>query len=141
VRAVTVPERTAEAVRDVIERWVGLLVDERFDEALALLATRPESPLETTWTPELLATVIRNYGFLDPHPSGATFRVTSIASANGEGPRFDATWYERPTRDDRWGSARYDLPLNGEWSDVTASFDILDGPFGPVLALDDVHVM
>ncbi len=120
MRAVTVPERTAEAVRDVIERWVGLLVDERFDEALALLATRPESPLETTWTPELLATVIRNYGFLDPHPSGATFRVTSIASANGEGPRFDATWYERPTRDDRWGSARYDLPLNGEWSDVTA---------------------
>jgi hypothetical protein len=137
VRPLLVPERTPEAVRDVIERWVALLVEERFEEALGLLA-----PSRTqTWTPELLATVIRNYGFIEPHPSGATFRFTPIASATGDGPRFDATWFERPTRDDRWGSARYDLPLNGEWSDVTATFDILDGPFGPVLALDDVHVM
>jgi hypothetical protein len=135
--AATVPERTDEAVRAVIERWVGLLAEDRFEEALGMLAPLPSK----AWTPELLATVIRNYGFVEPHPSGRTFRVTPIATAVGNGPRFEVSWYPQPTRDDRWGWATYDLSLNGEWSDVTAAFDILDGPFGPVLALDDVHVM
>jgi len=67
--------------------------------------------------------------------------VRSIATAVANGPRFEVEWYAEPTRDDRWGWAKYDLPLDGEWSDVTATFDILDGPWGPVLALDDVHVM
>jgi hypothetical protein len=39
------------------------------------------------------------------------------------------------------GHAHYDLPLNGAWSDVTATFDILDTPDGLALALNDVHVM
>lgn len=97
------------------------------------------------WTAELLATVIRNYGFIEPLASGRTFAVTPIESALGEGPRFDVTWFdaggERRPDDARVGFAHYDLPLNDEWSDVTASFDIVDSADGLVLSLDDVHVM
>jgi hypothetical protein len=76
------PDRTDQAVCSAIERWVGLLVEQRFEEALAMLAP-----------PDLL------------------------------------------------GHARYDLPLDGAWSDVTAMFEILDLPEGAVLGLDDVHVL
>lgn len=57
------------------------------------------------------------------------------------------TWFERPVTNrldhapDLLGHARYDLPLDGQWSDVTATFEILDLPEGAVLALDDVNVM
>ena len=39
------------------------------------------------------------------------------------------------------GSIRFDLPLDGEWSDLTATFDIVEEEGGLVLRLDDVHVM
>jgi hypothetical protein len=56
--------RTNEAVRLIIETWVGLLVEKRYEEALAMLVL-PRSLLDAPedgrpWTPELLATVIRN---------------------------------------------------------------------------------
>jgi hypothetical protein len=42
---------------------------------------------------------------------------------------------------DLLGNARYDLPFDGQWSDVTSTFEILGLAEGAVLALDDVHVM
>jgi hypothetical protein len=91
------PERTADAVRAVIDRWVELLAAERFEDALALLAARPESALSTAWTSELPAAVIKNDGFVELHPSSRTLRVTPIATAVGDGPRFEVEWYAEPT--------------------------------------------
>jgi hypothetical protein len=134
-----ISERTNDAVRSAIERWVRLLGDLRFYDAMAMLAPSKD------WTAELLATVIRNYGFIEPLASGRTFAVTPIESAVGEGPRFEVTWFdtgvERRPDDARVGFADYDLPLNDEWSDVTATFDIVDSADGLVLWLDDVRVM
>jgi hypothetical protein len=147
-RHIVLSERTAEAVRVVVEQWVGLLVERKYAEALALLATRrplldPPST-ETGWTPELLAQVIQNCSLVQPREDRRTFAVTPIATAMGDGPRFEVTWFERPVGCG-WGAsvghAHYDLPLNGAWSDVTATFDILDTEEGLALALDDVHVM
>jgi hypothetical protein len=136
------PERTDQAVRSAIERWVGLLVEQRFEEALAMLVPSEQ------WTPELLGNVIRNYGFVEPREDGRRFSVTApAATPEGGDSRFEVTWLERPVRNrldfapDLLGHARYDLPLDGVWSDVTATFDILDLPEGAALALDDVHVM
>jgi hypothetical protein len=98
----------------------------------------------TAWTPELLAAVIQNYGSVESRDDGKTFAVTPIATAVGAGPRFDVTWFEKPLgygSGASVGHARYDLPLNGQWSDVTASFDIVDTAEGLALALDDVHAM
>jgi hypothetical protein len=136
------PDRTDKAVRSAIERWVGLLVEQRYDEAMAMLAP------SAMWTPELLVTVIRNYGSVEPRDDGRTFSVTAPAvTTEGGDARFEATWLDPPLTNrldyapDLLGHARYDLPLDGAWSDVTATFEILDLPEGAVLALDDVHVM
>jgi hypothetical protein len=138
---VVLSARTDAAVLAVIEQWVGLLVEERFDDAMAMLVP------SGTWTPDLLATVVRNYGTVDPRDDGRTFSVTPIAAAGGDGPRFEVTWCDPPLANrldyapDLLGHARYDLPLDGQWSDVTAGFEIVLLPEGAVLALDDVHVM
>ncbi len=46
---------------------------------------------------------------------------------------------------DRDGADRgfiwFDLPLNGEWSDLTATFWFMPSDDGTVIALDDLHVM
>jgi hypothetical protein len=146
--AIVLAARTDDAVLSVIETWVGLLVERQYEEALALLATpRPLlEPAEASkpWSAELLATVILNYGFVEPREVGEVFSVTPTSTATGSGPRFEVKWFEKPVGCG-WGAsvghAHYDLPLSGEWSDVTATFDILDTPEGLVLALEDVHVM
>lgn len=138
---VALPARSNAAVRVVIERWVGLLVEERFDDAMATVGP------SGTWTPDLLARVIGNYGSVEPREDGRTFAVTPVATAVGDGPRFEVTWCDPPVTNrldyapDLLGRARYDLPVDGVWSDVTASFEILDLAEGPALALDDVHVL
>jgi hypothetical protein len=135
------PDRTDKAVRSAIERWVGLLVEQRFDEAVAMLAP------SATWTAELLATVIRNYGAVEPREDGKTFSVTPIAATVGDGPHFEVWWCDPPVTNrlnyapDRLGHAGYDLPIDGTWSDLTATFEIVDVSERAVLALDDVHVM
>ena len=136
------PDRTDKAVRSAIERWVGLLADQRFEEALAMLARSEQ------WTPELLVSVIGNYGSVEPRDGGRTFSVTApaVTTAGGDA-RFEVTWLDPPLTNrldcapDLLGHARYDLPLDGAWSDVTATFDVLDLPDGVALALADVHVM
>ena len=118
----------------LVERWVELLAADRFDDALALLAPRPD------WTVKLLKTVIGNYGFIEPRGDGKTFTVSPIAAAKGDRPRAELVWLDRE-RNDLLGYVCFALPLNGEWSDVTALFDLLASPSGVVLALDDVHVL
>ncbi len=147
-RHIVLSERTAEAVRVIVERWVGLLVGRKHEEALAMLASpRPllDAPsAETGWTPESLAQVIQNYGSVEPREDRTTFIVTPVATAMGDGPRFEVRWLEKPVGCG-WGAsighAHFDLPLNGAWSDLTATFDILETEEGLSLALHDVHVM
>jgi hypothetical protein len=75
-----------------------------------------------------------------PPPS----KPTGHGGTTGNGRRFDVSWFDRPVGCG-WGAsvghAHYDLPLNGTWSDVTASFDIIETEEGLALALDDVHVL
>jgi hypothetical protein len=118
-----------------VDEWVELLVQERYDDALANMRAREH------WTSDLLRQVISGYGFSEPHPSGSRFRVTSPKEASGR---------QHYRRVDRWTEANaigaigvilYDLPLNGKWSDVTALFDILASSGPLVLELDDIHVL
>jgi hypothetical protein len=141
---IVLPARTARtdgAVRTAIEHWVGILVEQKFDDAMATLGP------SGSWSAELLAQVIANYGSVEPREDGRTSTVTPIAAAVGAGPRFEVRWFNPPITNrlgyapDRLGHASFDLPLDGRWSDVTATFDILDLPGGAVLTLDDVHVM
>ena len=39
------------------------------------------------------------------------------------------------------GEIFYDLPINGEWSDLTATFKILQAKDYVTLELNEIHVM
>ncbi len=128
-----------EQILDAIRAWVELLAQERYEEAFKMLRYHPAE----SWSPELIRTVITNYGFIEPREDGATFKVTSPKD-NPEGKDFGGVqWYgDDPNRPAEYlGMAAFALPLNGEWSDVTVMFDIVEEDGGLVLELDDIHVL
>ena len=67
-------EKSAEReIRDFVRKWVGLLADQKYAEALAALSPdipsgsgSVDSRRAAQWTPELLGTVIANYGTPEP---------------------------------------------------------------------------
>ena len=130
---------TDEQILDVVRQWVELLAQEKYEEAFRMLRYRPTE----LWSPELIKTVIANYGFIEPREDGATFKVTSLKD-DPEGQVFHGVeWYgDDPNRPAEYlGMAMFTLPLNGEWSDVTAMFDIVEEDGALVLELDDIHVL
>ena len=88
-------------------------------------------------------TVITNYGFIEPHEDSATFKVTSLKANPAGKPFHGVEWYGDDTNKpaEYLGMAAFTLPLNGQWSDVTAMFDIVEDDGGLVLELDDIHVL
>jgi len=130
---------TDEQILDVVRGWVELLAQERYEEAFQMLRYQPTE----LWSPELIRNVITNYGFIEPRKDGARFKVTSLKD-NLEGKAFhEVEWYgDDPNRPAEYlGMAAFTLPLNGEWSDVTAMFDIVEEDGELVLELDDIHVL
>ncbi len=130
---------TDEQILDVIRAWVELLAQERYEDAFQMLRYHPAEH----WSPALIRAVVTNYGFIEPRKDGATFKVTSLKD-NPEGEAFHGVeWYgDDPNKPAEYlGVAAFTLPLNGEWSDVTAMFDIVEEGGGLVLELDDIHVL
>jgi hypothetical protein len=126
---------TDAEIRDAIRQWIDLLAADRYEDAHEMLFRFPDDE----WTPDTMRTVVRHYGFIEPRPDGQTFRVTARAEAvqkRRRGPAEDVEWWE-----DGGGVAHFDLPLNGEWSDVTAIIDIVKQGKERVLHLDDIHVL
>jgi hypothetical protein len=131
------PTASDEELLAAIDQWVELVADEHYDDALAFL------PARDYWTPDLLSRVIRGYGLLEAHPSGTSFRVTSPTTAGpGSKTRYRQVdrWPE-PNQIGTVGVLQYDLPLNGQWSDVTALFDLRPHDDILDLVLDDIHVL
>lgn len=96
-------------------------------------------------TAHLLRTVISNYGSPEARRDGKVFRVTSILHEQPSGDRYFygvERYGDDPNRPKEYvGIVLYSLPLNGEWSDLTATFDLVlvDGEL--VLSLDCIHVL
>jgi hypothetical protein len=126
------PDASDEQILDVVRRWVDHLAHERYDDALQVVDVREP------WTSELLETVIRNYGSIDPMYDGSTWRVTPLETASGGRPR---PRHDVDRCDDGRAFVWFDLPLNGSWSDLTALFDVVPKEDGLHVVLDDVHVM
>ena len=126
---------TDAEIRDAIGGWIDLLVADRYEEAHEMMFRFPDD----TWTPDMMRTVVRHYGFTEPRKDEQTFRVTPRAEAierRRRGHYEDIEWFE-----DGGGVAHFDLPLNGEWSDVTAIIDIVKHGEERVLRLNDIHVL
>ena len=124
-------DATDEQILDVVRLWVDHLVHERYGEALRVVEARDH------WTSDILETVIRNYGSIDPMYDASAWKVTPLESASGgPTPRHDLD-----RCDDGRAFIYFDLPLNGEWSDVTATFDVVPEDDGLHIVLDEVYVM
>jgi hypothetical protein len=133
-------EAPDDQILGLVEEWIDRLAEERYDDALRLVAARSH------WTPDLLRKVVEGYGLAEPHPSGAAFKVTSPRTAR----KSSTSPLSQNRRVQRWitpnpanaiGIVEYDLPLNGSWSDLTALFDLKLVGSELALELDDVHVL
>jgi hypothetical protein len=111
-----------------------LLVEERYREAFDYLYHSSHE-----WTPQLIETLIHNYGSIHPRSEGMVYRVTPLETATGElVSRQEVTRDdEEPTSGDVW----FDLPLNGGWSYLTATLFFQRQGDALVLELNDLHVM
>ncbi|GHO64070.1 hypothetical protein KSC_029620 [Ktedonobacter sp. SOSP1-52] len=147
-------EASDQEILDAVREWVGLLIEERYTDAYEFLYH--EDSLQG-WTPEFIATVIQNYGSLDPDLSGEVFTVTSLDQAKVDPPRSmplrqdvhryrDADsdsfrWDPEGEDDDVGGDVHFGLPLNGHASDLTAILDFCVVKNHIVFQLRDIRVM
>ena len=112
-----------------IRRWYRLLAQNRWDEASALI-DEPNS-YGMVFTPaEIRRVLAANYDFTDAD----TFTDPDVLPKEG---RFSICGYA----DGSGYSVEYDVPLNGEWSDLTAQFELLVRPGGLAVVLHDLHVL
>jgi hypothetical protein len=135
---------TDEAILEGVRRWIDLLAAEQYDQAVRCLYQ--PSDMGQTWTPSLLKSLITNYGFIEPRTDGKTYRVTSPSSTTlgRSHPYQDVEWFPHDSAQASRGVAgfvTFDLPLNGEWSDVTATFLIHKVSGRLLLQLEDIHVL
>lgn len=134
-------DATDEQILNLVHQWVDLLAQERYDDAYAL--TAHDSYYE--WTPGLMEAVITGYGLPEPASNGQIYRVTPEGTAaGGPIPRHEVDRYDggliAQTGEYRVGNVWFDLPLNGEWSDLTATFALNVRNDRLVLVLKDIHV-
>lgn len=118
---------TDAAVHDFALRWTELLAQENYSEAFEMLCHVPNYP-GRSWvsSPEELRSWIENYGSDTPIPGEPLYKVTEIEQAGGE--RWGNYLDLKPANGlhaGKLGRLDWWLPLNGEWSDLLASFDLV----------------
>ena len=131
---------TDEQILQIARDWAEALAREDYEAAYNMTGHDPYYH----WTPDLIRTVVRNYGGVEPLGDGSTCRVTPLDSAQG-GPtprhiverRSD---FARATGAQEVGSVWFDLPLDGEWSDLTVTFRIFREDDELHLVLNEIHV-
>ena len=138
-----------EEIRKAVVAWSELLANEQYADALAMFLHTSES-FGFEWTPTRLQDWISNYGCArKDYDSGEYSKVSSLF----EQP--NSKMYIRNAIDvDRWnlygldpaqyvGMVHYfDIPLDGEPSDLTARFHIKRiGPSQIALEFLDIHIM
>jgi hypothetical protein len=99
---------------------------------------------EDSWTPTLLAAAAASYDDGADDNTLAQITPWETAVVADVRPRHEVTWYERPNQRRSPPVVGYiwvDLPYRGQWSDVTAIFNILQIDAQLVLELESIHVM
>lgn len=119
-----------------VAHWFDLMAEGRVEAALSQL-DEPNS-YGIAWTrgaiEQLLSETLGHTRYLQRHPEGPRF--TSPDAATGQ-PRADVLAFD----DGSGYSLEHDVPLNGEWSDLTAQFEFLRREAGYAVVLHDLHVL
>lgn len=128
---------SSEALLAFLEAWVERLEDDDYEGAFEMTFV----PEDAYWTPDLMRRVISNYGTIDDREDGHRFKVSFPRNFHsGNVGQFDVLRFEG-NPPENLGEVIYDLPLDGNWSDVTAIFRIVRRDDGVVLQLKDIHVL
>ena len=130
-----------EVILGAVRAWCEALAAEDYGEAMAMI----HAP---SWTIDSFRHCIQTCdGWLEP--AVPAHKVTPLASARyraGDEPKNNP-WprhvVDRTTLPDGspYISVWFDLPIDGFWSDLTATFDLEQVGEHYVLALDMIHVM
>jgi hypothetical protein len=123
------------AIVALVAEWVGLLAQERYVDALALLLPNGDGRLG----PWAVRRLVEKRGDLRPPADAPTHRVTDPATATGD-RAWEVVRWTTPGSDDEHGEVRANLPLDGVWSDLVATFTLWRPRIGLVLELADIRV-
>ncbi len=128
-----------EHVLQVVEAWIDLWAASGTKAAFTAIALDGYE----VWTPERLDLALASYRPLELYPGTRSFKVTSpdAAITLGHVPTREVKWYN-PEKTGLAGDVSFDLPLNGQWSDLLVEFNIWvngEGSEDCVLALDEVR--
>lgn len=130
-------EAPAESIVAFGKGWMKLLAEGRVEEACALL-DEPNT-YGILWTPRLILETVNSIfspesRFHETHPEGPIFTNPFELE--------EQIGIEVVEFDDKSGYAfDYNVPLNGEWSDLTAQFEFLKRSDGYAVVLHDLHVL
>ena len=124
---------TDDEILHFVDAWVDDLARGDFTAAFDRTSHDPHRE----WSPWLIQQVIAGYGLPEPNKDGTEFKVTPREGAAGR------PFERRVDRVESYPVLAYaycSLPLNGEWSDLTASFRIESARSGAVATLEEIHV-
>lgn len=107
-----------EDILHFVEAWIDDLAGGDYEAAFR----RTEHDPYYQWTPDLIRLVVQGYGSSEPYPCGTVFNVTPRARALGGPPQ--RTVDRSVVRPHSLAEVLYDLPLNGKWSDLTATLRV-----------------
>lgn len=140
---------TDEEILDVVRQWVNTLANKDYDAAFAMTYHGPDEH----WTPQLMQEVIEDYGSR-VSPDSSVWSITPWETATIDVQSPEPDWDVQPSHDVHWsdepnmdldppllGYVWFDLPVGGKWSDLTATFYILEIDDRLALELNDIHVM
>jgi hypothetical protein len=132
---------TNEEVLEIIRKWVDVLAAADYAKVVAelgfLMGPYYSSPAEG------IRAEIKRYASAEYFPGVTDFVVTDWRTALGGNPKplKLVTWY-KPNSTGLRGAVRFDLPLNGKWSDLTADFVFFEhNDEGYSLALEEIWSM
>ena len=134
-------------IHQTVIYWMELLSAEKYTEAFELTWHDPYYQ----WTPSLLEKVINGYGLPDQTLDvihKVTSPQTAVLDINNQNIYKDISLFDTPLSRNHGspeieiiGDVFYDLPIDGHWSDLTASFRILQRADFFGLELNDIHVL
>ncbi len=135
---------TKTDIENAILAWMDLLAEKKYSEAFDF--TLHDQYYQ--WSPESIENIINGYGLPFDNEISEKCLVTKWNFAIHETSRHykDIDLFDTPREytDLTYlviGDACYDLPIDGKWSDLTATFKILKSDYFTTLELNEIHVL
>lgn len=131
----------ASEIEALLLEWCDLLAAEAYESAYNLVDHDSEL------TEDIMRALINNYGLIEPVDESEKYVVTDYrrAAGNPNNPNPQISWFESTEATNQnatIGQVHFDLPLSGQWSDLTSIFSILSHDSDHLtLRLDELHVL